>query len=447
LINILRIRVHSLFNDQKFKEILHGSLYSYFAKIAATLLSIATSIIGARYYGPDMMGLVAIISSILSIASLLGMLGMGTSMLKYIPEYIGKYSINAGVALYKRFIFLTFIFSSLVGIALYFLSTIIADTIFHKPNLAFFISLAAGMVVFSSLNGINKMMLRSVKKIKLYAMLEFLPKVISLVLLLIMTFMYYEKYNLIYIAYGTTIVMTLITSVYMIIFLMTLSKNPQSFVLPDYKNIISISFPMFLTGGVSLIIGQTEIFMIGVFRTANELGIYSVVLALATLPIFILRSINVIAAPKFSELYHAGKMDELQYVAQKSSKLAFWMALPVFLALIFFGQLILNIYGEKFLVGYIPLMFLVAGQFINSTSGSVGYFLNMTGYQKEYRNMIIGSMIINVIINYLLIPKYGIVGASIASLASMSFSNIAAIFFIKHKLNFYMFYLPYISKR
>ncbi|MGZ5471932.1 MAG: lipopolysaccharide biosynthesis protein, partial [Nitrososphaeraceae archaeon] len=132
MFNKLKIKLHSLLNDKKFKEILHGSLYSFFSKIVAALLGIVTSIIGARYYGPEMIGLVAIISSILGVASLFAMSGMGTSMLRYIPEYIGKYSINAGTALYKKFIFLTFVFTSIVAISLYYLSDIIANNIFHK---------------------------------------------------------------------------------------------------------------------------------------------------------------------------------------------------------------------------------------------------------------------------------------------------------------------------
>ncbi|MGZ5500172.1 MAG: oligosaccharide flippase family protein, partial [Nitrososphaeraceae archaeon] len=380
------------------------------------------------------------------VASLFAMSGMGTSMLRYIPEYIGKYSINAGTALYKKFIFLTFVFTSIVAISLYYLSDIIANNIFHKSELSFFITLTAGTLIFNSINGINRMMIRSVKKIKLFAMLEFLPKVISLILLLVMTFRYYDKYNLVYITYVTTILMTVIISGYMFVILKKPIKTEAPYSLPSYNNIISTSFPMLLTGGLSLVIGQTQIIMIGALRTADELGVYSVVLSLATLSVFILNSINVIAAPKFSELHHAGKIEELQYVAQKSSKLIFWTTLPIFLVLLFFGKFILNIYGEEFLVGYIPLILLVIGQFVNSASGSVGYFLNMTGYQKQYRNIILCSMIINVSINYLLIPNYGIGGAAIASLSSMVFSNVMAVYFIKCKLNFYMFYFPWISK-
>lgn len=442
MINTLKSKIHSLFNDEKFKEILHGSIYSFSAKIIVSLLGIVTSIIGARYYGAEMIGLVSILGTVLSIAGLFAVFGMSTSMLRLIPEYYEKYSIAASIALYKRILGLVLLVATIVAIIIFMLSGTIANSVFHKLELTWFISLAAVVLIFQAVGNVNITMIRSLKKIKLYALFELTPKVISLLLLLILTFIFYDLYNLVYIAFSVPIIMTILTSGYLISYISSHSKRMPSNILPSNKDILALSYPMFLTGGLFVIIGQTDIVMIGMFRSSSEVGVYSIVLSLAMLTNFVLSSINVMAAPKFSELYHAGKMDELQHVVKKSSKLMFWTTLPILLILFLLGKLILSIYGQEFVIGYMALIFLILGQFVNAVSGSVGHFLNMTGYQKEFRNIMLVAALINIFLNYILLPKYGINGAAVASLLSVVFWNIMSIIFIKQKFGFIIAYLP-----
>ena len=444
MITILKVKLRQLIQDEKFKEILQGSIYSFGAKIIASLIGIITSIIGARYYGAEMLGMVAILGTILSLASLFSVMGMSTSLLKLIPEYKSKHSLNESIAIYKQTLYLVFLFSLIVGVVLYLLSDVLANHIFHNNELTYFISLAAIVLVFQSINSINIVLVRALKKIKLYAFFELLPKLIYLILLLILTFYYYNKYNLIYISFSVIIILTIIISFYLLLHLKKYSDSISRKKLPTNKYILWLSFPMFLTGGLQVIIGQSDIVMIGLFRETSELGVYSIVFSLAMITNFILSSINVMAAPKFSELFHAKKIDELKYVVQKSSKLMFWAMLPVLTVLMVFGKLILNIYGESFILGYTALILLIIGQVINSISGSNGVLMNMCGYQNELRNIILVSAIINLILNYLLIPKYGIDGAAIASMISVLYWNTTSLIFIKKKFGFNTFYVPFI---
>ena len=122
-------------------------------------------------------------------------------------------------------------------------------------------------------------------------------------------------------------------------------------------------------------IGQTGVLLLGIFRTETEVGYYAIAVKLATLTAFILQAVNSMAGPKFSELYHARKMDELFYVARKSSKLIFGTTIPVLIILFAFGKIVLSLlFGQEFQVAYVALTFLVAGQFVNSISGCADNF-------------------------------------------------------------------------
>jgi len=209
------------------------------------------------------------------------------------------------------------------------------------------------------------------------------------------------------------------------------------------KNILNISLPMLMTASMTFIIGQTGVIMLGIFRPEAEVGYYAIAVRLATLTAFILNAVNSMAGPKFSELYHSNKMDELFHVAKKSAKLIFWVTAPILLALFFIGKLVITLlYGEDFTAAYWPMVLLVIGQFVNSISGATGLFMNMTGNQTVFRNFVFIAALVNIGLNTILTPNYGLYGAAIAGMVSLIIWNIATLLYIKIKFGNTTGYFP-----
>ncbi len=181
----------------------------------------------------------------------------------------------------------------------------------------------------------------------------------------------------------------------------------------------------------------TDTIMLGMFRTEKEVGIYNVALKLAALTSITLFAINTIAAPKFAEFWGRRDIKGLGRVAQQSTKLIFWTSFPILLSFWLFPSYILSVFGSEFKAGVIALMILTFGQFVNAISGSVGYILQMTEKQKIFQNIILIATVINIILNAILIPKFGINGAAFASMVSLVFWNLTSVFYIinKYKIN------------
>ena len=109
---------------------------------------------------------------------------------------------------------------------------------------------------------------------------------------------------------------------------------------------------------------------------------------------------------------------------------------PIFIAILIFPSFVLDFFGEEFTAGVIPLIILAIGQIINALCGPVMYLLNMTGKEKQARNIIIIASIINVALNLYFIPFYGLIGAAIATVVSTVVWNIMAVFQIKRDYGF-----------
>jgi len=425
--------------NKHFLEVLKGSSLVLLAKLAATGFSMISSLIIARYYGAEVVGILAIINSVLSISVIFGIMGSNVAILRLIPEYIEKFSIPHAYAVYKKVLLLVIFLSSIVGGILYFLAPWIALSIFKKKILISFLIISSPFVLVLAVNSLNGETLRALQNIKKYALVQLFSSVMTMILLVFLSFFFYYRYNPVYIMFGVNLLMIPLLF-FMVRKSFVVLKKKKSEI--STAKIISLSFPMFLTSVMHLVIGQTDLIMLGSMVATREVGIYSIALKLAMLTSFILVAVNSIVAPKFSQLYHSGQMDDLRIVAQNSAKLIFFATFPIILVFSFLGTYVLKFFGNDFVEGIYALIFLVLGQFINAASGSVGYFLDMTGNQKLSQKIVMFGAGLNIFLNFILIPRYGINGAAFASMVSIGTWNIIALITIKMKYGFFISYFP-----
>jgi len=72
--------------------------------------------------------------------------------------------------------------------------------------------------------------------------------------------------------------------------------------------------------------------------------------------------------------------------------------------------------------------------------------LQMSGKQKEYNRIIMIAAGGSILMNFILIPKIGIVGAAISSTVAKIFQNLASVAYAKRSMGILSLYLPGIDK-
>lgn len=434
--------LQNLKNDKHFHEVLSDSSISFMAKILGLLLGFGLNLIIARYYGARELGVYSIISSVFAITLILGVLGINTSILRLLPEQIAKYSYNSAYYLFWKTFKIVLISSIMLSIGIYMFSWEIAEDIFHKTYLYPLFLLTAFIIIFQSLGNLSIASIRALRNIKLYAFLQIFTPISQIIILVLLTVYFYQEFNAAY-SLMISYVLTAIVAFYALIKLFAQKREKTDTVSPvRSKNIVTISLPMMITTVMSFIVTQTDILMLGSMSSTESVGIYAVAMKLALLTSFILASVNIVLAPKISELYYSHKHDELQSVVQKTTKMIALLSLPIVVVLIVFGEFILSFFGTEFVLGYMALVFLLVGQIFSVFSGPAEFFLNMTGHQKELNIITIICAILNIVLNYFLIPIYGIEGAASASMFSLILMKIVALVYIKMNFGFYMIYLP-----
>ena len=443
--NLLKKKLGSFLSDEKFYEILYGSSWSLLAMLLATGMGLVSNVIIAQFYGSEVMGIIALLNSFLLLITIFTLSGTNTSILTLIPEHLAKYSPSSAFSLYQRAQYIVISISLITGFLVFSISDIFSEKVLSKKYLSFYFALSACFIIFKSLTLLNTQSLRGLKMIRLFAIMQALPQGANLFLLIILPLFSVLKDIPIY-AYLGSSVLTAYVGWMMVnfTFKQKMRLEDRIYIIPVSK-ILSISLPMLISSTMAFTMGQIGIIMLGIFKSEAEVGYYSIAFKLATLTGFVLSAVSTMAAPKFAEYYHSSKIEELLYIAKKSTKLIFWTTTPVLICLILFGRpILLYMFSVEFVKGYYALVMLVVGQFINSISGCTGYFMNMTGYQNIYQYIMFFSALINIGLNYFLIPILGINGAAIAAMISISFWNIIALMFIRSKFGATIGYFPFL---
>lgn len=426
--------------DKHLKELVQGSTSSFLVKTAGMLMSYFVVLYITNNFGAEAFGAYTIGITILSIATLLPKFGMENSLVRIVGELYTNNKLAIIRSVISRSIIFCLIVSVIVSGILFYTAQDVASFI-NQPQATLSIKWISMAIIPAAILAILAAILQAMRKVVGFSLLS---SVLVPSLFLIGMSLSIEKSDVIPIYVYAVYVSLILGYIAFKISLPTKGKDK----LPAYpfKRIIQISFPMLLSGSLVLIMSWTDILMLTYFKGEEAVGIYSAAQRIAAITSIGLVAINAISAPKYIQFYANRDFKGLESIAKQSTRLIFFASVPLLLIFILFPKFILGFLGDEFIVGYIVLILLTVAQFVNSISGSVGYILQMTDNQTIFQNIILVAAIINVILNYFLIPLYGINGAAFASMVSLIFWNVTMIFYIKSKLGFYTIYLPFTNK-
>lgn len=195
------------------------------------------------------------------------------------------------------------------------------------------------------------------------------------------------------------------------------------------------ALPFMWLGMLFLITSRTDVVMLGSIRGAHAAGIYSVAARVAEFVPFFLAAANQVIAPRIASYYHAGERRLLQRLLTGSSQRVFLISLPATLTFIFAAHpLLYYLYGSKFAEAAVVLQILAAAQLLNVTAGSVGTVLNMAGFERLSSIGVGISAAVNVGLNAVLVPFYGVEGAAVATGISLVLWNTLLWYWVRRRL-------------
>lgn len=213
-----------------------------------------------------------------------------------------------------------------------------------------------------------------------------------------------------------------------------LSKGGRSISESHRHEWLAVAKPIALMSVASVAISNIDTVLVGYFVSAESAGVYRASAQLANLVSFGLAASNGIVAPLIADLYGRGKRAELARVLRFSVALVSVIGLGGVLLMGLFGPWALGLFGKAYAPGYSSLLILLGAQAANVLCGPTGLMMTMTGHQGAAARIFGVSASVSVILNVLLIPAYGIVGAALANLGGVVLWNLALLLFLRRRL-------------
>ncbi|MDD9859150.1 MAG: oligosaccharide flippase family protein [Nitrospira sp.] len=195
------------------------------------------------------------------------------------------------------------------------------------------------------------------------------------------------------------------------------------------------SLPFVLLTGVGYINGSIDVFMLGFFQPAEHIGQYHMALKASMLIMGATQISNTVLTPQFARLYVQRDTRTLQRLVTTSTRLIFLWAFGVALAILLFGkELLVWLVGEQFAGAYPPLVILAVGRLVAVATGPVILMASMTHHEKDGVRALWLSIVLNIILNALLIPDYGITGAAAATMTSLVLRNVYLSYMLTRRI-------------
>ncbi|MFC1811496.1 flippase [Thermodesulfobacteriota bacterium] len=409
---------------------MRGASMALILKVAGASLSFALNVALARLLGSHDTGLFYLALSCITIATVIGRMGIDNSYLRYISAGASIKDWTKVKGVYLKGLSLSLIVSSATTLVIIIIAPWLANSIFSEPQLIILIRWMAIAIIPFTVFTLHAHALQAIKRIFDYILvLNVLVPLFSLMGILILV----SKWDILGAvwAYSLATYLTAIIAIWLWRRHTLHLKNAIGYF--NTTQLLRSSLPLFWISMFQLVITWSPNFMLGIYSTIKDVGIFSIANRTSMLTSFILIAVNSVVAPKFAAIYHQGDIKKLGLTARKSAKLMFFFSAPILFFFIFLPDLVMNIFGDQFSEGSVVLTILAIGQFVNVMTGPVGYILLMCGCEVVFRNIMALSAFLILIFNAILIPHYGAIGAAMATAVVISLQNLFALVMVKWK--------------
>lgn len=386
-----------------------------FSKILVIAFSLGTGIITARWLGPEGNGIIATLAVYPSLFLTFGSLGISQSATHFIGT--GKYSEQLIKTSITQIWFLTTIFSVVT-------SFLLIRFFSNSGNNLLWVVLSILPIPFTLFNKYNSGIFLGKNQIGVYNRINWLPKAVS-----------FLSIALLIVVLNLNISGALMASIAgpLFMFILLLFKNQfiMAFSFQFNLEVIRSMLSLGIIYAVALLIinlnYKLDVILLDKFSTAYYTGIYSKGVAIAD---FLWEIPMLLSTIIFARSANAKNGIQFSYkVAQllRVSILAIGMGTIVLFILA--KYIILLMYGKEFVQSTQVIQLLLPGVLLLTIFKVLN--MDLAGKGKPWISMkaMLPAVILNVVLNLILIPKYAANGAALASTISYIFAAILFLHF------------------
>ena len=390
------------------------------------LIPILTKTLGADAYG-----IWSIIIVTISLLSPLALMGLTTAMIRFLAAEKDKRSIQEG---FYSVIFIVFFIGSVLSLAVFLLADSFAITILKDISAAPLIRIASVVIILQALDLASLEFFRAFGRMKKYSGLMLLQTVAEVGFVAYFVLSGFGLFG--------AVVSLLISRGITLLFGVSFVFKEIGFRLPKFyglKGYLKFGLPLVPTALLGWITSSSDRYLIGFFSSSQMVGIYSAAYNIGAIVGFFGVPLQIILFPTISKLYEEGKDQEMKTYLAYSLKYFLLFTIPsIFGLCILSKQIVLIMTRPEFVAQGTQVLPIVAvGALFYGLYGAIFAWILIVAKRTRLVFVLVSlSAAMNLVLNVIFIPDYGIIAAAIttliAYLALLSFT----IYFSRQYIKF-----------
>lgn len=425
------------------KQSIKGAVWSY---LGVGVGFLTTAYLYPNYLTPEIVGLFALLLAWSNLFAQFSSLGFHGVTARLFPRFRDKENGHNG------FVFIAFVVM-LTGFVLFLIVFWLIKPWLVESNLeksalfADYVNLLVPLtflaLLFTFLDGFNKMLYDAV----LGALLtEFVQRVLILLLLLIYIFGWLTPNELI-LAYAGAIGLKGVFIFFYLLFRKKLNFKPQlNFVDQKLKReMLSVAVYSILAGIGGSIVFQIDKIIINQVMGLSATGVYTIAFYFGTLVVIPSRTLLRISGTLIADAFKNNDLETIADIYRKSCINQFIIGAFLFGGIWINIDNILEILGPDYAGGKWVIFFIGLGYLIDMATGANGHIISYSKYYRMALWLLLTLVAIMVVLMFLLVPSWGIVGAAAAIALAFLCNNLMKFIFVKIKFGMQPFTLKFLT--
>ncbi|HEY0088282.1 MAG TPA: flippase [Candidatus Lokiarchaeia archaeon] len=378
-----------------------------------------TAILGifiARNLGAENFGLFTFAISLTGIFAVLAEFGLRSIIVRELNQR-EEAKGELGTVLWLRII---------LGIATFFL--ILFFSFFIENSIARIIAIIFGAVILvDNIHSFYISVFQAIQKMEYISIIEILKTLFIVTGGFLILFL---SPNIIFIAY-IYLFAAVFSSLISFFIARRLSFSPLlNFDKKIAKKYLIMSLPLVLSSAFSVIYVQTDSIMMGFWNMIKEVGWYQAAYRVVNITVVPAIVIGIVFYPIISNAYK--KRENFQRIIDIFFLLLLFFALPIAVGgFLLAKDVILFLYSNEYLPSVLAFKILILTSSLITLGIFINYLLITAGKQKEFSYITGSTALLNVVLNSILIPRYSLYGAAVATIISYIFLLLGGFFFLK----------------
>lgn len=395
-------------------RVLKGSGSVFSGSMIGKVVGFVLSLVLGRGLGSVLFGRYTLGLTVLRLAQSVATLGLQNGIVRFAAP---SYENNETARVKGTFLAaggLGFLAGTAIGVGLFLASPWLATTVFRDPAMEQVIAVFACGLPFYVLTYLLSRMARALSQMQVDVLLDSILQPAFFLLLVGGLLAAGQDFTAALYAFLLSTVLAAGAGLYAVYRLFPPLFSSLAPTI-ELRALLRFSLPIVGVTLASIGLTYTDRIMLGILSTSEAVGLYQIAARLSEQLRFVLFAVTAAFSPVVSDLYHNGRLSELDALYADTVRWILLTTLPAAVLLFAYAPDIMSLWGAEFRQGALLLRILAVGHIVTTGVGSVGHVLQMSDHQDFVFAVNTSMALLNVALNWLLISVYGATGAALAT--------------------------------